>query len=231
MGAIIYLRVSTGGQATSGLGLEAQEDSCRAWCDAHGMDVVGVYTDAGISGSAGLDKRPALLDATVALSKGDALIVAKRDRIGRDVIVCDIVERIVEKKGCRVVSTAGEGSGGTDPASVMLRQMLDVFAGYERAIIGARTKAALAAKRARGERTGGSLPYGYRLAADGVRLEEDETEQEALGVIDELRAGGTSYRKITEALGELGHRPRGSRWHLTHVVKLSKRDGRSSVAC
>jgi DNA invertase Pin-like site-specific DNA recombinase len=56
--------------------------------------------------------------------------------------------------------------------------------------VGARTKATLAVKRARGERTGGSASYGFQLAADGVHLEPHHEEQKALARILELRQEG-----------------------------------------
>ena len=82
------------------------------------------------------------------------LIVAKRDRLGRDVIAVAMIERLAERKGARILSAAGEGTEGSDPASMLQRRILDAFSEYERLIIGARTKAALKAKRARGEAAG-----------------------------------------------------------------------------
>lgn len=75
------------------------------------------------------------------------MIVAKRDRLGRDLIGVAMIERSVMRKGARIVSAAGEGTEGTDAGAPMQRQILDVFAEYERRLIGQRTKAALRAKR------------------------------------------------------------------------------------
>ena len=130
------------------------------------------------------------------------LVVAKRDRIARDVVLTAVVERAARASGAAVVSAAGEGNGDT-PADGFMRTVIDGAAQYERALIRSRTKAALGAKAAKGERTG-ELPYGYRLAADGVHLEADEAEQVVLATVQELRAAGLSHRAIVAAVGARG---------------------------
>ena len=77
MNFIAYLRVSTASQVESGAGLDAQEDACRRVAG----ELAGIYRDEGVSGKTGLHKRPELLKAINELRKGDALIVAKRDRL------------------------------------------------------------------------------------------------------------------------------------------------------
>ena len=57
--------------------------------------MIGVFSDEGVSGTADLDKRTGLLAALAALSKDVVLLVAKRDRIGRDVLLIKTVERMV----------------------------------------------------------------------------------------------------------------------------------------
>jgi len=51
-----------------------------------GAEMVRVFVDAGTSGRLGIEHRPVLLDAVGTLKRGDVLLVAKRDRLGRDVI-------------------------------------------------------------------------------------------------------------------------------------------------
>lgn len=199
MQAIIYLRVSTDEQAKSGAGLAAQLDSCRRWATAAGADAIGPFSDEGISGAAGLDKRPSLLAAIASLRKGDVLLVAKRDRLGRDSLVIAMIEAGVNRKGARIVSAAGEGTEGDEPTDVLMRRIVDGFSEYERLIIKARTKAALQAKSKRGERVG-RIPYGFTLADDGVQLIENPSEQKVLQLVAELRAAGYSLRAIAAEL-------------------------------
>lgn len=215
MSTVAYLRVSTDQQADSGAGLDAQLDACTR---AAGT-LAGVYRDEGISGAAGLEKRPALLEAIASLSKGDVLMVAKRDRLGRDPLVVAMIESAVQRKGARIQSAAGEGTDSDSPSDVLMRRMVDAFAEYERLIIGARTKAALQAKKARGERVG-SIPYGYELASNGVDLVESETEQEALRIVRMLRDGGESFRSIAQELTARGYSSRGKAWHPQTIKNI-----------
>ena len=106
MNIVAYLRVSTLSQAESGAGLAAQEDACRRAAPS----LASVYRDEGVSGSTGLDKRPALLAAIGELGKGDALLVAKRDRLGRDPLAVAMIESAVKRKGAKIISAAGEGT-------------------------------------------------------------------------------------------------------------------------
>ena len=55
-------------------------------------------------------------------------------------------------------------------------------------------------KRARGEYLGGSIPYGYRLAADGVHLEDHPVEQDVIGAVLVLSGSGLSTRRIASML-------------------------------
>jgi hypothetical protein len=93
---------------------------------------------------------------------------------------------MAERAGARVTSAAGEGEGD-DPASKLMRTMIDAFAEYERAIIKARISAALAVKAARGEKVGGVQTYGK---ADGIDAERAATERAILDCVRELRAAG-----------------------------------------
>jgi hypothetical protein len=72
-----------------------------------------------------------------------------------------------------------------------MRNIVNAFAEYERALIRARTRAALAVKRGKGERTG-EVPFGYRLAPDGLHLESLAAEQNIITAIRRLRGDGLS---------------------------------------
>jgi DNA invertase Pin-like site-specific DNA recombinase len=218
--AIGYRRVSTAEQAGSGLGLDAQDAAIAGAAARLGLRIPDVFTDAGLSGGLPLEQRPALLAAMDALGRGDVLLVAKRDRLGRDVLNVAMLERLAERKGARIVSAAGEGTDTNDPTSRLMRQIVDCFAEYERAIIRSRTRAALAAKKARGERVGG-IPYGQQLADDGRTLEPRADEQRVLALVAKLRGSGLTYQAIADRLNAMGFRSRtGGRWvrQAVHVI-------------
>jgi site-specific DNA recombinase len=228
MKAIGYVRVSTDQQAESGLGLEAQRAAIATAALRLGLSLAQVRTDAGLSGSLDIEDRPGLLEAVADLRRGDVLLIAKRDRLGRDVIAVAMIERLIEKKGARIVSAAGEGtdSDSGDPTGILMRRIIDAFAEYERLLIGARTKAALRAKRARGERFSGQAPYGYRLSADRQRLEVDADEQQALAELARQRAAGRSWRAIADSLNRTGLVTRcGAPWRHQYVRNVLLRAG------
>ena len=214
MKAIGYVRVSTDEQA---LGVEAQQVALQAYADGHGLELGPVHVDRGISGATPLDERPGLLAATSELGAGDVLLVVRRDRLARDVVVAALVERLVERAGARIVSCAGEGNEG-GPAGELLRSIVDAFAQYERALIRARTKAALAVKRSRGERTG-SIPAGHTVEAGQI------VPTSAVELASELRAEGLSCQAIADKLNADGYPAQGSRWHLTTVRRMLQRAG------
>lgn len=215
-----YVRVSTEEQ---NLGPQAQRDALARWCESNGAELVAVYEDLGVSGGAALEKRPGLLCAIDALAAHHAgtLLVAKRDRLARDVMVCALVERLAERNGSRILAADGAGNG-EGPEAMLLRGLVDLFAQYERAMIRTRTAAALSVKRSRRERTG-QIPYGYQLAGDGLHLEENPAEQSAYQRLRELRASGLSLRAIAETFNRESIPARGKRWHLTSVARLVER--------
>lgn len=216
-----YVRVSTDDQA---LGPDAQRASLAKWAKANGATIVAIHEDLGISGAAPISDRPGLLSALDVLADGKAsiLVVAKRDRLARDPIVSAMAEASAERAGGRIVSAAGEGNGD-DPTAILMRRIVDAFAEHERLLIRARTRAALAVKATRGERTGG-IPLGSTVAADGVHLESDPTEARAVATIHELRNAGRSIRAIAAELNAAGVPARGALgWHATSVARVLSR--------
>lgn len=206
--AVAYVRVSTDEQH---LGAEAQRAAVERWAKAQGARVVAWHVDRGVSGGAALDRRPGLLaaiDSLVAEGAG-LLVVAKRDRLARDVVLAAQVEGLARRVGARVVSVAGEGEGD-DPSALLMRRLVDAFAEYERALIRARTRAALAVKRQRGERAG-CVPFGRRLGPDGKRLEPDAGEGATVAAALALRASGLSLRGVARELAARGHVGRSGR--------------------
>ncbi len=199
--AVGYIRVSTDDQA---LGPAAQRSALDAWAARQGVALVAVFEDQGVSGAAPIGERAGLLAALEALRTHGAglLVAAKRDRLARDQVVAAMVERAVVAAGAAIRTTDGS-SDIAGPEGTMMRGIVDVFAAYERDVIRARTRAALAVKKARGERAG-EVPYGFQLAADGVRIEENAAELGVLTQVRELRAAGLSHRAIVRALESRG---------------------------
>jgi DNA invertase Pin-like site-specific DNA recombinase len=219
--AVAYIRVSKDDQK---LGPEAQRSAVEAWAARESVQVAAWHVDQGVCSVTPIEGRPGLVAALASLREhgAAALVVAKRDRIARDPLLTGSIEREASRLGARVVSAAGEGNGDT-PADGFMRTVIDGAAAYERALIRARTKAALAAKSAKGERVG-AVPYGFTLAADGVRLEADPAEQGVLAVVRELRAAGLSQRAVAGELAARGLLSRsGKAFRQTQIARMLAR--------
>lgn len=219
--AVAYVRVSTEDQR---LGPEAQRAAIEAWAAREGVQVAAWHVDRGVSGGTDLDARPALVAALGELRAAGAgvLAVAKRDRLARDVYVASTIERAVSQCGARVIAADGTANGDS-AADAFMRTILDGAAAYERALIRARTRAALAAKKARGERAG-EVPFGYRVADNGQTLAAEPAEQAALAKVRELRAGGLTLRATVAECERAGIVSRSGRpLSLTQVARIARR--------
>jgi DNA invertase Pin-like site-specific DNA recombinase len=139
MRTIAYIRVSTQQQGRSGLGLEAQRSAITAFASADGLDIFEWHQDVD---SGANDDRPSLcLAMRHAKILKCPIIVAKLDRLSRDVhFISGLMKRRVEF----IVTELGRQD---DPFTL---HIFAALAEKERAMISARTKAALAAKKARG---------------------------------------------------------------------------------
>jgi site-specific DNA recombinase len=185
-----------------------------------GYALDAVFSDEGLSGGLSFDKRPGILDALASLEKEDVLLVAKRDRLSRgDTLAMAMIEAGVARKGAKIISTAGEGTESEDPASILMRRMVDAFGEYERLIIKSRTKAALQTKKAKGERVG-HIPFGHKLAADGLHLEICSVEKDILQQIGDLKKRGLSVRAIAAAMNDKKVFNRGAIWNASSVHRI-----------
>jgi len=209
---IAYLRVSTQEQSN---GLDVQRAEIERWAAALGVEV-SVWFEDRISGTTSIDQRPALLLALAALKRGDVLVVQKRDRIARDTFVAIMVDRTV--KSAKATLACAQGGDGDDPSAVLMRHMHDGFSAFEVAMIKARTKAALAVKKARGECVG-TVPYGFRR--EGAVLVEDAAEQSVLECVRGFAAAGLSQRAIVAELAAAAHVARsGKAFQKTQVQRM-----------
>src|SRR5580700_8678935 len=124
-----------------------------------------LYEDAA---SGRRDDRPGLAACLKALREGDTLIVWKLDRLGRDLrhLVNTVHDLTVRGVGFRVLTGQGANIDTTSPSGKMVFGIFAALAEFERELIVERTRAGLAAARARG-RSGGRP---YKMTAAKLRL-------------------------------------------------------------
>jgi DNA invertase Pin-like site-specific DNA recombinase len=216
--AIGYIRVSTEGQATDGVSLDAQRAKIEAWAMLNDYELAAVHVDAGISGK-GMANRPGLQDALADCRKGSALVVYSLSRLARSTKdTIEISERLA-KSGADLVSLS-EKIDTTSAAGKMVFRMMAVLAEFESDQISERTATAMQFKKAKGELVG-AVPYGFELAADGVNLIHNKAEQETIIQARELKASGLSLRKIAADLSRRGFNARnGQAFQSTQIMRM-----------
>ena len=221
-----YIRVSTEEQASEGVSLEAQEAALSAYCTMRGLTLVELVTDAGVSAGKPLARREGGSRVLDLVKRGEvgSVVAWKLDRLFRDCADCLTVTGRWDRAEV-ALHLVDMGGQAIDTSTAMGRFFLTVMAGaaeMERNLVRERTAAGMAHKKAKGERVG-TVPFGFKVAADGVALEEDSAEQEVIARIKALRAEGVTLQAITDALNNDGTPARGKRWHLTTVARLAKR--------
>jgi DNA invertase Pin-like site-specific DNA recombinase len=223
---IAYYRVSTAQQGRSGLGLEAQRAAVVRFAEAEGAQIAAEYVEVETGkGADALDRRPQLAASLEAarLIKA-AVIVAKLDRLSRDVaFVAGLMAQ-------RVPFVVAELGADADPFMLHLYAAL---AEKERALISARTKAALAAAKERGVQLGNPRLADIRAkgsaagAAKGAAANRASAEKFAASVlplIRDMHDQGASLRKIAAELNAKGiATARGGKWASTQVADILRR--------
>ena len=146
----LYLRVSTTDQT-----VENQHRELQAVAERHGWNVVAVFTDAGISGTKGRDKRPGYdeLCRGIARREFDQVAAWSIDRLGRSLQELVGLLGELHAKGVDLYLHQQGIDTGT-PAGKAMFQMMGVFAEFERAMIVERVKAGLSRARSQGKRLG-----------------------------------------------------------------------------
>lgn len=196
-----YIRVSTQGQADDGVSIEMQEAKLRQWAALNDAELVAVYVDEGLSGKN--TARPGLQRALaeVKAHKG-ALVVYSLSRLSRSTQDTLHIADQLNKASADLVVLA-EKVDTTTPSGRMVLTMLAAMNEFERAQLAVRTSAAMQHMKAQGRRVG-SIPHGYRLAADRDHIEPDTREQDVLHQVAALRAEGMTLREISAELARLG---------------------------
>jgi site-specific DNA recombinase len=220
--AIGYVRVSTEQQASEGVSIEAQQAKIQAYCELYGFDLTAIEVDAGASAST--LSREGLQRALDALEAGDAdaLVVVKLDRLTRSVRDLDALLTHYFAERFALVSVAEQVDTTTATGRMILNVLMSVSQ-WEREVIGERTKAAMQHKKSLGEYTGGKVPFGKCIGADGVTLEAEPTEQAIIDDIKALQHSGLSLAQIADELNHRGAmRRNGNQWHKVAVSRVIK---------
>lgn len=206
---VAYYRVSTAKQGTSGLGLAAQETAVRTFIAG---EPIAAFTEVE---SGKRDDRPQLAAALAHAKRHKAtLVIAKLDRLARDVhFISGLLKSGVEIRACDIPT-----------ANRMVLHIMAAVAEGEREMISERTRAALAAAKARGVRLG--TPNTQRLAQERRAAADAQARKLRAELAELWVAGIMNVRDIAAALNARGiPASRGGRWHPTSVQRLLARGG------
>jgi DNA invertase Pin-like site-specific DNA recombinase len=222
---VAYYRVSTQKQGASGLGLEAQVAAVDAYARAHDADVLKTYQE--IESGKRAD-RPEL-DRALAHAKrsGATLVIAKLDRLARNVhFLSGLMESGVDFIAC-----------DNPHANRLTIHILAAVAEDEARRISERTRAALAAYKARGGKLGAARPEvpkltaearsrGARAAGATARAKADADYNDLAPAMVAMRSSGLSLRAIATRLNAEGQTTRRKRpWNPVQVARVLKRAG------
>lgn len=220
-----YARVSTDKQGQSGLGLEAQEECFRRYAEDVGGRVIKVYVE--VETGKGMDPdRPQLRSALAHAKRARAtLVVGRLDRLSRNVaFVSALMESNVDFVCC-----------DNPHANRLTLHILAAVAEDEARRISERTKAALAAYKARGGKLGGARPEcrnltqtdrlkGARAAGMAHRASADAAYVDIAPTMRKRRKAGWTLQRIADELNEQGHRTRrGKPWNHVQVRAVLNR--------
>jgi DNA invertase Pin-like site-specific DNA recombinase len=206
---VAYYRVSTDRQGRSGLGLEAQQEAVSQFLAGRNASVLCTFVEVE---SGGRDDRPQLREAIAACQRGKAiLLIAKLDRLARSVaFIANLMDGNTEFIACDMPE-----------ASRLLLHVMAAFAEHERQVIGDRTRAALAAAKARGVRLGANgteLARKHKTSAEAFALTMQPSIEAAFS------CGARTSRQLANYLNDANIVSReGGRWHPASVGRLLAR--------
>ena len=204
---VAYCRVSTDKQAGEDrFGLDAQKEQIMEYCAKHDMQISDWYIDKGESGAK--ESRPQLdllIYGDIKNPPVEAVVVAKSDRLSRDINLYFYYKQLLHKKGMSLVSLA-EDFGIAGPMAPILEAYVIFAAEMERANITSRTSAGRKIKSAQGGYSGGKPPYGYYV--NNKRLCIVESEAEVIREIFTLREAGTTLEDICAIMKDKGVKTR-----------------------
>ncbi len=217
---VAYYRVSTAKQGRSGLGLEAQQFAVRGYLNGGAWELAGEVVE--IESGKRVDNRPQLQEALrLCRTTGATLIVAKLDRLSRDAAF------LMQLQNSGVQFVAADMPG----ANTFTVGVMALVAQQEREAISTRTKAALAAAKARGVQLGGARGHtlpSVLAAQASAKTRSAAADRRACDVrvsIERAKHDGAgSLRQIAAALNRDGvTTARGGTWTAAQVKRVLER--------
>jgi DNA invertase Pin-like site-specific DNA recombinase len=211
---VSYLRVSTDKQGVTGLGIAAQRKAVEDFLNGGAWTLAEEFVE---EESGRNSDRPELAKAIALCKKLKArLVIARLDRLARNVaFVSNLMERKIDFVACDMPN-----------ATPFMLHIYAAVAEEEARAISKRTKAAMAAAKARGKKMGGPKIHEARIMGNAAnRKAADRFAANIKPIVAEIRSSGaTSLRKIAAALQARGvPTARNGQWSAMQVSAIMRR--------
>lgn len=217
MNVIAYTRVSTDGQcADDKFGLDAQKKQIIEYCEKHDMTIIQWFSDEGESGAKYRPGFDEIVYGDVSNPPHEAVVVAKSDRVARDINIYYYYKASLLKKNINLISIA-EDFGQFGVFSNMLESFVLCMAEMERENINKRTSGGRKIKAAQGGYSGGRAPMGYRVQDKKLVINPEEAE--VVRFIFERKFNGETMLSTVDALNKAGYRTRNGKEFLISSVQ------------
>ena len=203
MNVIAYIRVSTDGQCGDDkFGLERQQEIITEYCQKNDMEIVKWFRDEGESGAKERPGFDEIVYGDVTNPPFEAVVVAKTDRVARDINVYYYYKMMLMKKDIKLISIA-EDFGQFGVFANMLEAFTLCVAEMERDNITKRTSGGRKIKASKGGYSGGKAPMGYKVQNGELVINEDEAK--VVRRVFELRDSGMVLLNIVDTLNNEGY--------------------------
>lgn len=214
---VAYVRVSTDGQlGEDKFGLEAQKKQIIDYCAKNDMNILRWYSDEGESGAKYRPGFDEIVFGEVSNPPCEAVVVAKSDRVARDINIYFSYQGMLLRKNIELISI-GEDFGQFGVFANMLKAFTLTFAEMERDNINKRTSSGRRIKAAKGGYSGGRAPMGYSVQ-DG-KLVINPSEAEVVRFIFTEKANGNTMLGTMNALNEAGYKTRNGKAFVISTVQ------------
>jgi site-specific DNA recombinase len=201
--AVGYIRVSTDGQVGEDrFGIDSQKEQILEHADRNGYKIMNWFIDEGVSGIE--ENRPALdtiLYGEVSNPPVEYVIVAKSDRIARDIKLYFYYKQLLYQKNIKLVSVT-EDFGEFGAFAGILEAFTMFVAEQERQNITKRTSGGRHIKAAKGGYSGGQAPYGYKVSDRRLVIVPEEAE--AVRDMFTMSANGSTLQEIADEMNKRG---------------------------
>ena len=216
---VAYIRVSTDGQCGDDkFGLDVQREQITEYCAKNDMNILKWFMDEGESGAKERPGFDEIVYGDVSNPPYEAVIVAKSDRVARDINIYYYYKMLLIKKDIKLISIA-EDFGQFGVFANMLEAFTLCVAEMERENITKRTSSGRKVKASKGGYSGGRPPYGYSPLNGKLVIVPEEAE--VVRYVITAKENGATFQSICDHLNAEGKTNRsGSKFSISTIQVL-----------